>query len=114
MKFDNTFHRYCEAGDFMPVPECHCLNMVTAVIDFYKRQPKRLKTIFLDHTHWRLFTEDMKRVDDSYAPNALVGVPIEGSDVTVKRGSQFQNKEMQYEFYSTAEIKKIIGVTAEC
>lgn len=91
--------RFAERGDYKPVAGANCLNLVSAVIDFYKRQPKRLKTIFLDHTHWRLFVEDMKKVDPDYPANAIDGVPIEASDVTVKRGSQFQNKEMQYEFY---------------
>jgi len=93
--------RYAEKGDYMPVAGANCLNLVTAVIDYYKRQPPpyRLRTIYLDHTHWNLFTEDMKKVDDTYIPNATEGVPIAASDVTVKRGSRFQQKEMKYKFY---------------
>ena len=104
MLLDKNFNRYAQKGDFMPVKGCHCLNMVSAVIDFYRRQPKRLKTIFLDHTHWNLFVEDLKRVDETYKASAVDGVPIENSDVTVKRGDRFQNKEMKYEFYTAMEL----------
>ncbi len=99
--------RYAKKGDYKPVPGANCLNLVTAVIDYYKRKPPpyRLKTILLDHTHWRLFTEDIKKVDDSFVPDAIEGVEIAASDVTVKRGSQFQQKEMQYEFYPASSKK---------
>ena len=47
-------NRFAQKGDYMPVADASCLNLVTAVIDYYKRQPPphRLKTIYLDHTHW--------------------------------------------------------------
>lgn len=110
--------RFANTGDYMPIENAYCLNLVTAVIDFYKRQPKRLKTIFLDHQHWKLFIEDLKKCSEDnpgFVPNALEGVPIADSDVTVKRGSQFQKKEMQYEFYKDAELKQISGQKmAEC
>src|SRR5580692_2702291 len=97
--------RYANAGDYQPIAGCHCLNLVTAVIDFYKRQPppKRLKTIWLNQKHWYLFVEDLKRLEDlneGFTVNADQGVPIENSDVTVKRGSMFQLKEIKYEFYT--------------
>lgn len=99
--FTKNFTRFAKMGDYKPVPGANCLNLVTAVIDFYKRQPppRRLQTIFLNHTHWRIFVEDLKLLDDSYIAEAVAGVPIADSDVTVKRGSQFQTKEMLYEFY---------------
>jgi len=94
-------NRFAQKGDYMPVADASCLNLVTAVIDYYKRQPPphRLKTIYLDHTHWNLFIEDMKKVDDTYIPDAIDGIPIAHSDVTIRRGSMFQQKEMKYEFY---------------
>jgi len=99
--------RYANAGDYQPIPGCHCLNLVTAVIDYYKRQPppKRLKTISLNQKHWNLFVEDLKKLEslnEGFAVNAEQGVPIEDSDVTVKRGGMFQVKEMKYEFYPPA------------
>ena len=99
----------------MPIPGCHCLNLVTAVIDFYKRQPppKRLKTIKLDAKHWTLFVEDLKRLN-LYDPeleeknkdceiHAMKGVQLEGWDGFIKKGSMFQKKEMEYEFYESKE-----------
>jgi hypothetical protein len=104
--------RHTQKGDYMPIEGANCLNLVTAIIDHYKRQPKRLKTIFLNATHWRMFVEDMKKVDDSYPANAIDGVPIADSDVTVKRGSTLQLKEFQYDFYTPAELGfKIKGVS---
>jgi len=110
--------RYAQAGDFKPVVGAHCLNLVTAVIDFYRRQLKRLKTIYLDGTHWKMFIEDLKKLSDDnpgFVIDATAGVPIENSDVTVKRGSRFQEKEMKYEFYDDVEIKVLKGtVIGEC
>lgn len=115
-----NFTRHSKAGDYKPIPNCHCLNMVTAVIDFYKRNPKRLKVIFLNHRHWTIFIDDLKRVmemtggNDGFKIDAQQGVPIEGSDVVIKRGSQFQTKEMHYEFYNKVELKGIVhGKMAE-
>ena len=98
--------RYADKGDYMPVDKCPTINIVTAVIDFYKRQPEpfRLKTIALNPTHWRMFVEEMKHIDDTYEPNAVLGVPIEGSDVSVKRGSSLQVKELVYEFYQPVNV----------
>lgn len=108
MIIGRDFKRHAKKGDYMPVKGCHCLNLVTAVIDHYKRQPppNRLKTIFLDQKHWKLFVNDLKSIDNNYPINANDGVQIEGCDVTVKRGSMFQDREMKYEFYPM-EIKGV-------
>ena len=114
----SKFTRYAKKGDYKPVPGANCLNLVTAVIDFYRRQPKRLKTIFLNQAHWNLFVEDLKKLSDEnpgFVVDAIDGVPIENSDVTVKRGSRFQLNEMKYEFYKDIEVKQLAGtIKAEC
>lgn len=103
------YKRYAKKGDYKPVYGAFCLNLVTAIIDEYKRSPKRLKTIFLNSKHWDLFVEDLKKIDDNYRADALAGVEIEGCDVTVKKGSKLQVKEFVYEFYSDKEIKSMIN-----
>lgn len=106
MIIGRNFKRHAKKGDYMPVKNCHCLNLVTAVIDHYKRQPPpyRLKTIFLNQKHWQLFVADLQRIDANYPINATEGVQIDGCDVTVKKGTMFQDREMKYEFYPV-EIK---------
>jgi hypothetical protein len=106
MIIGKDFKRYAMKGDYMPVENCHCLNLVTAVIDYYKRQPPpyRLKTILLDSKHWHLFIDDLRRIDKDYPIDAQAGVQLEGCDVTVKKGSKFQTRELVYEFYPM-EIK---------
>lgn len=108
------FTRYAKKGDYMPVDGCHTMNLLTAIIDYYKRQPKRLKTILLNDDNWRRFAEDCKRIDESYDVNPTVGVPIADSDVTIMRGSNYMIKEMEYEFYpysvdATSKSNVLIG-----
>lgn len=113
----SEFRRHAKLGDYQPLLGCHCLNIVTAVIDYYKRMPApyRLKTIFLNAKHWKLFSEDLKRLQENKELadmnkgceiNAAEGVQFDGCDVTVKLGGKFQQKEMKYEFYPV-DIKEI-------
>lgn len=98
------FVRHSKKGDYMPVPDCPTMNLLTAIIDDYKRSPKRLKTIFLSRSEWRRFVDDCKRIDESYPVDAVRGVPIDNSDVTIKCGSVMLDS-MRYEFYTDIELK---------
>lgn len=104
--------RHAQKGDYKPVVGCPCINMISMTIDVYKRQPPpcRLKEIYLNQTHWRMFVEEMKLIDPTYEPRAVEGVPIEHSDVTVKKGLSIQKKAMKYEFYDIVELARMSGV----
>jgi hypothetical protein len=99
-------------GDYKLGNNTPCLNIVLRTIDYYKTQPEpyRLKTILLNREHWLMFAEEMKLLQElpenhGCEIDAEKGIQIEGCDVTVKRGSMFQDKELKYEFYpSTRKV----------
>ena len=89
--------RHAKKGDYMPVGNI-AMDMVTACIDHYKRSPKRLKIIYLNHSYWVRFKNYVLRNDPEYViPDS--GVEIEGCDVTVRRGHGLQVEPMMFDFY---------------
>lgn len=100
-----NFTRYAKKGDFKPVPNCACMNMVTAVIDYYKRQPKRLQTIYLNGTHWRLLNNELSRLlGKDYEPRDVI--EFEGCEVKIMKSSLLQSQPMRYQFADYRDIVK--------
>lgn len=91
------FTRFAKRGDFRPVENAPCLNMLTAVIDFYKRQPKRLEFIYLDKTHWRMLNDELKRLlGEDYERRD--SIDFEGCDVSIQQSSVFTRLPITYKF----------------
>jgi hypothetical protein len=97
-------NRYANKGDFMPLKDCPCLNMITATIDFYKRQPKRLMKIHLNPIHWNMLNRElMKVLKEDYEPKDVIS--FEGSPVEITL-SRLQERAMRYEFKMLSEFMK--------
>ena len=94
------FTRFAQKGDYRPGEGAPCLNMLTAVIDFYKRQPKRLETIYLDKTHWAMLNDELKRLlGEDYERRD--SIEVEGCDVAIQQSSVFTRKPITYKFKQT-------------
>ena len=94
--------RHSKRGDYKPVPNAPCLNMVTMVIDEYKRSKKRLQTIYLDLRHWQMLNEELKRLlKDDYVPTDKI--EFEGCDVDIQLG-RLNRKAMSYKFYEAPPV----------
>ena len=102
-----NFTRHAKRGDFKPIHNSPCLNMVTAIIDDYKRSPKRLQTIHLDRSHWRMINDELKRLLGSDYEMRDV-IELEGCDVGIQLGA-LQAVPIRYEF-----MKDPFKVKAEC
>lgn len=112
---NNKTTRYTEIGDYMPIEGANIINVLTHIIDFYRRERRRLKSILLQPMNWNKFVDELRKIDPTYEVNHQEGVQFDGCDVTIKRGSNFQVKEIQYEFYTNEELIKIMQPeTAEC
>jgi hypothetical protein len=103
-----NFTRHSKRGDYQPVPNSPCLNMVTAIIDDYKRSPKRLQTIILDKSHWRMINDELKKLLGSDYEMRDV-IELEGCDVGIQFGGSLQAVPIRYEF-----VKDPFKVKAEC
>jgi hypothetical protein len=103
-----NFTRHAKRGDYQPVPNSPCLNMVTAIIDDYKRSPKRLQTINLDKSHWRMINDELKKLLGSDYEMRDV-IELEGCDVGIQFGGSLQSVPIRYEF-----MKDPYKVKAEC
>jgi len=91
-----NFTRHAKRGDFQPVPNSPCLNMVTAIIDDYKRSTKRLETIHLDRSHWRMINDELKKLlGADYEMRDRI--ELEGCDVGIQL-SALQAVPIRYEF----------------
>jgi hypothetical protein len=82
--------------------------MVTAIIDDYKRSPKRLQTINLDKSHWRMINDELKKLLGSDYEMRDV-IELEGCDVGIQFGGSLQSVPIRYEF-----MKDPYKVKAEC
>ncbi len=97
------FQRYAKKGDYMPVEGAPCLNMLTAVIDFYKRQPRRLEKIYLDAQHWGMLNEELKRLlGENYERRD--SIEFDGCDVAIERNSLLTNRPIVYKFKQQSPI----------
>jgi hypothetical protein len=103
----SNFVRHSKRGDYQPVPNSPCLNMVTAIIDDYKRSPKRLQTIHLDKSHWRMINDELKKLLGSDY-ELRDRIEFEGCDVGIQL-SALQAVPIRYEF-----MKDPYKVKAEC
>jgi hypothetical protein len=91
-----NFTRHAKRGDFKPIPNSPCLNMVTAIIDDYKRSTKRLQTIHLDRSHWRMINDELKKLlGADYEMRDRI--ELEGCDVGIQL-SELQAVPIRYEF----------------
>ena len=93
----SNFTRYAKKGDYKPVENAPCLNMLTAIIDFYKREPKRLEKIYLDASHWGMLNEELKRIlGDNYERRDVIS--FDGCDVDIEQRGVLGTAPISYKF----------------
>lgn len=74
-----------------------CIDMIYAALQHYKKFGRKIKTVSLNKSHWRLFSEYMKREQN------LIEVRDDGvqfKNVLIRKGTRFQTKIAEFELES--------------
>jgi hypothetical protein len=103
----SNYTRHAKTGDYKPQRNSPCLNLCTAIIDEYKRSPKRLKTIYLDSKHFRMINNELSKLLGAEY-KAVDRIEFDGCDVGIEYGGKLQLKAIRYEFYP-APPKATVG-----